>query len=212
MDFSLVILVTFSILFALGYISLMIYLIFFYSKGKAGENAVARRLKRLPTEEYKVINDLMLPTQYGTTQIDHVVVSRYGVFVIETKNYRGNIYGSKDASEWKQYTRYDVYSMINPIRQNDLHVKCVDKYLQNLGINSKLISIIVFTHRARVKVNQNVCDIVYTDELLLNILSYSDFQLSQEEVEQIYNKLLTENIISKEARREHIKRIKTKYR
>lgn len=154
----------------------------------------------------------MLPTQYGTTQIDHVVVSRYGVFVIETKNYRGNIYGSKDASEWKQYTRYDVYSMINPIHQNDLHVKCVDKYLQNLGINSKLISIIVFTHRARVKVNQNVCDIVYTDELLLNILSYSDFQLSQEEVEQIYNKLLTENIISKEARREHIKRIKTKYR
>jgi uncharacterized membrane protein YciS (DUF1049 family) len=60
MEFSLVMIVTLAILLALGYISCMIYLVFFYSKGKAGEKAVARRLKRLAEEEYKVINDLML--------------------------------------------------------------------------------------------------------------------------------------------------------
>ena len=145
MEFSVVMIVTLAILLALGYIGLMIYLIFFYSKGKAGEKAVARRLKRLAEEEYKVINDLMLPTSYGTTQIDHVVVSRYGIFVIETKNYKGNIYGSKNAERWVQYTRHNQYSMLNPIAQNDLHLKTVKSYLTRLNINAEVYSIIAFT-------------------------------------------------------------------
>jgi hypothetical protein len=45
-------------------------------KGRLGEKAVAQSLKRLPVDEYVVINDIILPTKTGgTTQIDHVVVS-----------------------------------------------------------------------------------------------------------------------------------------
>ena len=46
-------------------------------------------LSSLDENEYKVLNDVMVRTQNGkTSQIDHIVVSAYGIFVIETKNYR----------------------------------------------------------------------------------------------------------------------------
>lgn len=53
-------------------------------KGRLGESKVSNILKRL-SDEYFVINDLLLKTSRGTTQIDHVVISKYGIFVIETK-------------------------------------------------------------------------------------------------------------------------------
>ena len=69
--------------------------------GKRGERRVARKLDWL-SKEYITLNDLLLPTRYGTTQIDHVVVSPYGIFVIETKNYKGWIFGHENSEEWKQ--------------------------------------------------------------------------------------------------------------
>lgn len=73
---------------------LFIYLAWYNSarqKGKRGEMRVSAILSQLP-DEYKVLNDLIFRTDKGTTQIDHLVVSKYGIFTIETKNYRGEIY------------------------------------------------------------------------------------------------------------------------
>ena len=65
--------------------------------GSGGEGCVAQRLAKLPPEDYKTVNDVMLPTVDGaTTQVDHVVVSRYGIFVIETKDYGGWIFGGEN--------------------------------------------------------------------------------------------------------------------
>ena len=69
--------------------------------GKVGERKVSRKLNWL-SKEYITLNDIMIPTEYGTTQIDHVVVSPYGIFVIETKNYKGWILGDERADEWTQ--------------------------------------------------------------------------------------------------------------
>jgi hypothetical protein len=55
-------------------------------KGWIGEKAVADILAKLPNDQYKIINNLMIKTENGSTQIDHIVVSDYGIFVIETKN------------------------------------------------------------------------------------------------------------------------------
>ena len=76
-------------------------------KGKRGEKRVFSVLSQLP-DEYTVLNDLVLRTEKGTTQIDHVVVSKYGVFAIETKNYRGEIYGDDNRKEWTQMIITDV--------------------------------------------------------------------------------------------------------
>ena len=63
-------------------------------KGIVGEKVISVLLSGLPKEQYILLNDVMLQTDKGTTQVDHILVSVYGIFVIETKNYKGWIYGA----------------------------------------------------------------------------------------------------------------------
>ncbi len=58
-------------------------------KGVMGEGKVRKQLNKLPSEGYRVLNDLVIKTKTGLIQIDHVVISPFGIFVIETKNYKG---------------------------------------------------------------------------------------------------------------------------
>lgn len=71
-------------------------------KGIVGEQIISALLSGLPKEQYILLNDVMLQTDKGTTQVDHVLVSVYGIFVIETKNYNGWIYGGEYAEQWTQ--------------------------------------------------------------------------------------------------------------
>ena len=94
----------FSFLIIIAFIALVIYLRWYNSpkqKGKRGELRVHDILMQLP-DEYHVLDDVVLNTERGTTQIDHVVVSKYGVFAIETKNYLGEIYGDDKRQQWTQ--------------------------------------------------------------------------------------------------------------
>ena len=109
--------------------------------GKAGERRVSHKLNWLP-KEYIVLNDIMLPSNYGTTQIDHIVVSPYGIFVIETKNYKGWIFGNEDSEEWTQSLigrkkmlgwSSEQHRFRNPIRQNYAHIKAVQNLLSDIG-------------------------------------------------------------------------------
>jgi hypothetical protein len=94
------------------------------SKGEAGERLVAKCLKDLNPAFYQVFHDLYLPRPdgKGTTQIDHVVLSRFGVFVIETKNYDGWIFGAARQKMWTQSIFGRNTQFPNPLRQNHLHV------------------------------------------------------------------------------------------
>lgn len=74
-----------------------------YLKGKMGEFAVAVHVKLYLKDHYILLNDLTLPDGEGaTTQIDHLLLSPFGVFVIETKNYKGWIFGSERQKQWTQ--------------------------------------------------------------------------------------------------------------
>ena len=72
------------------------------SKGKMGEKAVAKILQQLPEDQYRVVNNMLVRNGDTTTQIDHIVVSLYGIFVIETKDYTGHIYGGVNSDSWTQ--------------------------------------------------------------------------------------------------------------
>ena len=71
--------------------------------GERGERRVSAYLEDLPCEDYRVYNDLLIRDGNYTTQVDHVIISRYGVFVLETKNVHGKVYGSGNSEYWKQY-------------------------------------------------------------------------------------------------------------
>lgn len=100
-------------------------------KGWFGENQVRKGLQKLDPLVYRIFHDLYLPRPDGdgTTQIDHLVISPYGVFVIETKNYRGWIFGSPKQAQWTQQLHRNKHRFQNPLHQNDLHIRALAEFL-----------------------------------------------------------------------------------
>ena len=179
----------------------------FYSKiiGFFGEFWVKRELEKLPKDEYIILNDLLISNYINTYQIDHVVISKYGIFVIETKNYNGLIVGKEYSDKWVQYLGKSKYYLYNPLYQNYGHIKVLQSML-NLGKNS-FISIICFSNRSKLRVNlSNVTQVDFLKDL---ILSYKD-EIVFEDINIISDKLMELNITDKKSRKRHIKRIKNK--
>ena len=134
--------------FAIGLvIALRIFLLWWNSpkqKGKRGEKLVAERLRKGLPDEYRILNDIYLPLPDGTTtQIDHIVVSQYGVFVVETKTYSGWIFGDERSREWTQSIYRKKSRFQNPTRQNYKHICAL---ADNLGIDkSYFYGVVAFT-------------------------------------------------------------------
>ncbi|KGY06775.1 nuclease-related domain-containing protein [Vibrio sinaloensis] len=98
-------------------------------KGVFGEFLVNRLLSKLPESDYTLIKDVTLPTSDGTTQVDHIVVSKYGIFVVETKNMKGWIFGSARQKQWTQKIYRHSSKFQNPLHQNYKHIKALETLL-----------------------------------------------------------------------------------
>lgn len=121
-------------------------------KGWLGESKVRRVVRaQLDEELYRQLHDVTLPTSDGTAQIDHIIVSIYGIFVIETKNMGGWIFGNPSRPKWTQTLGRSKNSFQNPLRQNYKHIKELDALLQ-IG-EDKLFSVVVFAGDAELKTN-----------------------------------------------------------
>ena len=96
----------------------------------------------LSKDAYHLIKNVTIPSDGGTTQIDHVIVSRFGVFVVETKNLRGWIFGKEGDAYWTQKLYRHSEKFQNPLRQNYKHTKTLSEIL---GISDdKMHSVVVF--------------------------------------------------------------------
>ena len=93
-------------------------------KGWFGEKVLDALLKvKLDSSKYRILHNIMLPTNDGaTTQIDHIVISQWGIFVIETKTYSGWVFGDAKSAQWtvSHFRRKDRFQ--NPLRQNYKHI------------------------------------------------------------------------------------------
>lgn len=125
------------------------------SKGKRGEKQVAALLSLLPKKEYKVINDLLIQPGGRSIQIDHVAVSAYGIFVIETKYHKGWIYGGENSEYWAQNIYGYMYQLRNPLWQNQGHVKTVSRMIGDSG-NVHIYIIVAFFRQTTIKVNRSL--------------------------------------------------------
>ena len=99
-------------------------------KGWLGEQRVRRLIRdRLDPVVYREFYNVTLRTEHGTTQIDHVYVSRFGVFVIETKNMGHWIRGGRHQPTWTQIIYRQKFPFYNPLWQNGGHVKALQSLL-----------------------------------------------------------------------------------
>ena len=110
--------------------------------GKQGERAVSRRLGETLEGEKYVFNDYRFKVGEQTVQIDHIVVNQNGIFVIETKNYSGTIYGDDEQREWTQILGYGnvVNKFYSPVKQNASHIYHLKSFIpKNIGIKSVIV-------------------------------------------------------------------------
>lgn len=176
-------------------------------KGRRGEKKVASWLARLPNADYSVFNDVMLNIDGYTSQIDHVVVSKYGIFVIETKNYTGWVYGSENSEKWTQNIFGNKYELPNPVKQNKGHIWSLKKYLSLSG-SVQIKSIIAFSTRASIRINVQSADVVYIHQVLRTIKSYKEEVVSEEVVRMIVTQLNSIPKLNKKDTAKHISEIR----
>ena len=191
-------------------------------KGKIGESRVHDILMHL-SDDYIILDNVVLFTTNGTTQIDHIVVSKYGVFTIETKNYRGDIYGCDNQEEWtqiivthvryrknpfKEYTYVTNNKMYNPVKQSIGHSYVIKDKLKSWK-HLPIVPIVCFIGDANisnVKSNHNVVGSRY----LLSVFdNYKTTYLKDEEVKEIAQLLSDYNMRSEVSMKSHINNIAT---
>ena len=205
-------------------VSLFIYLARYNSakqKGKRGEMRVSAILSKL-SDEYTILNDLVFRTEKGTTQIDHIVVSKYGIFTIETKNYRGEIYGDDNRKEWTQlivtkvtyekkwwktYTYVTKNRFYNPVKQSVGHALRI-KELLSVFPHVKIVPIVVFTGDAILRYVESNNHVVYEENLLDVIDGYKTTYLTDNDVQAVLAILTGNNIRKTVSDSQHVKNIR----
>ena len=175
-------------------------------KGKVGESKVNAELNPwlFGKVEHRQINNLILLDENGKShQIDHVEIRHTGIFCIETKNYKGYIYGNEYSDKWTQ-SLYggNKYQFTNPLKQNKSHIYHLSNVLENkYRINSVVVMV---QNNARRLYISNVVNLNYLKKYLDN---FDDGTfLTTEEMDEIYNKLLSAQ--TDMSNREHVKNIR----
>lgn len=148
-------------------------------KGVIGEYRVNTLIEnRLDKKHYTLFKDVLLPTEDGTTQIDHIVLSKYGIFVIETKNISNWIFANTGPF-WTQKVFKKNFKFQNPTRQNYKHVKVLEKLL---GVEEKKIfNTVVFAGKCEFKTDVQK-GVVKLSSLLPFIKSFHDQIISEEKL------------------------------
>ncbi len=174
--------------------------------GWFGEHWSKQALDQLDNDKYIVLNDIMLDVNGKTHQIDHIVLSKYGIFVIETKQYNGYITGSKYDNKWVRHIKGNktIY-YTNPIKQNYGHVKAICELL-NISEN-KVFNIACITSK-NVKLNiKDDGEVVRNYDINNKITSYKEEIIDN--VDELRDKIVINNIVDKNIRKSHVERIKT---
>lgn len=187
--------------------------------GRFGEKMTERELKlvRFFGRSGKILRNIYVPKDNGeTSEVDVVYITQKGIFVIESKNYSGWIFGDEKANYWtamlpnKQKNRF-----YNPIHQNRSHIKWLRAYL---GEDIPLFSIIVFSERCELKkVTVSSPDVYvikreYTYATIRDIWDSAADVLDDGTCQEIYEKLKKLTDADEAVKQAHIDRINEKYK
>lgn len=196
-------------IFSINYLVFLLFLIilfvfvnifinkeFRYLKGIVGERFVKKQLlEKLDRRHYKILNNLLLPSRNKlcTTQIDHVVISNYGIFCIETKNFKGIISGDSYEKDWFQKTENSENKFPNPVRQNWQHIEALKELLSVSYPKASIESLIAFPGADEFKI-YGTNSVGYVKDIISEINSHTELIFSDEDVNRIFEIIKKENI------------------
>ncbi len=177
------------------------------NKGELGESIVTNILGKTENGNQYIINDLLFENESGKScQIDHIYINKFGIWVIETKNYSGTIYGQENQREWTQVLSHGnkINKFYNPIKQNTTHIYNLSKYLE---VKNIFHNVVVFLSNADIS-NIDYPSVYSTNKLTtIKSNNNSNTLLSVDKMEYYYNKLLQLQCNPTISKEEHINNI-----
>lgn len=186
--------------------------------GEAGEYAIKFALTNNNLKgELTVLENVYIPTRDGarTSEIDLIMLHEKGIFVFESKNYSGCIYGREDQLYWVQYlNQNNKNEFYNPIRQNETHIKALSEFLGKSP--QDFTSFVVFSKRCELRQvpddKKNVFILRRPNMLgkLRELLASSKSVYSRAQIDEMAKKLRTCVNVSDEVKQKHVEDIKTK--
>lgn len=183
--------------------------------GDLGEYKVNIQLAQFP-KEYRHVSDVLLANPRsgtGFSQIDHILITSYGLFVIETKNYQGSIRGKRRDRYWRVNSKFN---MLNPVKQNHGHLMVVKSILAEFD-TIPFVSMVSFTRRCSLNIDEDLRQIE-SNELVVYDLKLTDYierkvtrlkigapnpPLSAHDIERIVEIISNHNISDPGIREEH---------
>lgn len=176
-----------------------------------GEALVSRAIQaNFKSPDFHLLNHITLQLKDGTTQIDHILVSRFGVFVIETKDYKGWIFANAKQGTWTQVLFKCKFKFQNPIFQNSRHMEAVKNLLDFLPPGS-IHSVVVFTGQAKFK-TEKPPEVFTVSQLMQHLRSYNEEVMSFNRMQFCVGRLETARLaISGKTDLEHLKSLEQRH-
>jgi len=161
----------------------------------------------LDARVYRRVHDLIIPSGEGTTQIDHVIVSVHGIFVVETKNMKGWIFGDERSSQWTQSVFGRKSRFQNPLHQNYRHVKALAEFL---NVPEHVMRPLVFFF-GECEIKTPMPPNVLTRGLCTYIKSFSDEVLSLRQVDDCFARLCSAKAAPAASHRVHVAGVRERF-
>lgn len=169
-------------------------------RGRQGELMVASILERLPTDSYQVFNDVLMRVGGKTFQLDHLVLSIYGIFVIETKAYGGKVYGTDQDYKWKCRRGGRAFMFYSPIRQVSQHV---GRLRRIVGSEVPIYPMVCFTGPSVLKVRTFTVPVFSVKSLMKHISRVQDEVLTADALLQLREKVTRRMLTGHRHRKSH---------
>jgi hypothetical protein len=185
-----------------------------FNSGYYGEYLTFKYLESLKGH-HKILANIYVPKgdDGQTTEVDLILVHEKGIYVLESKNYGGWIYGNEKSTYWTQtFKTGKKEKFYNPIFQNNTHLKHLKNVLYN--IDPKIFkSIIVFSERCTLKkidLSSSDVQVIKRNNLqqtLNRLIHNSEIVLSKDRVDEIYRSLKIYTLVKDDVKRKHIENI-----
>ncbi|WAH39035.1 nuclease-related domain-containing protein [Alicyclobacillus dauci] len=184
--------------------------------GDLGEYKIDVQLRQF-SNEYRYLSDLLLVyprSKTGYSQVDHLLITPYALFVIETKNYQGYVRGKREDRNWRVNGKYNMY---NPVQQNRTHINALKRVLKEYK-DIRFVSVISFTKRCDLRYLEPDLREVESDEFVVYDVKlteyikrtlamlkrdYTDPPLADSDIKRIFELLIGSNITDPKIRIEH---------
>ncbi|MGN0666312.1 MAG: NERD domain-containing protein [Huintestinicola sp.] len=187
-------------------------------KGKYGEYLTYRNLMGIEGHKKFLFNCYIPKENDETTEIDVIMIHETGIYVFESKNYSGWIFGTETNKQWTQTLpagkgRSHKSHFLNPIMQNKLHIKWLRSYLST---ELPIFSFIVFSERCTlkdIKLTSSTHYVIqrnYILEAVRNVITANSCVLSAADIDSLYDRLYALTQVSDAVRTEHVRQINEK--